>query len=226
VSDYDPALLARKWASSLDDLCSETEQLWIAGRPQRPRFSWGLPEKDLSHDQITPRRDLTTLAYDGRVVLGHFARAFFPAYIPGMNTHYGSVVYCADPHASGGLFDLAWRVNQLRKDALPPPPGTEQVAFAIRDDQSDFARIEMPLALGVGSGRYFANICILRSRLPSGYLHSRLVPILICPEQTQWCCLLPLRFWSPRFSGIWASGDPAYPAATYLPHCRRLNIQP
>jgi hypothetical protein len=226
VSDYDPKSLARKWTLSLDDLRLETEQHWVSGRPKRPWLPLGLPEADLSKDQGTPRPDLLKLAYHGRVVLAHFARAFFPAYIPGVNTHYGSVVYCTDPHASSGLFDLAWRVNELRRDSLPPPPGTERVAFAIRDDQSDFARIEMPLALGVASGCFFANICILRSRLPLGYLHSRLVPILICPEETQWCCLLPLRFWSSRFSEIWASGDPAYPVAAFLPQCRQLNITP
>ncbi len=226
MSDYDPESLASKWTVPLHELLNECQSLWSAGRPRRSWLSLGYPESDMRLDSMTPSRDLKTLMFDGVVTLGHFARAFFPAYIPGRHTHYGSVVYSDDTTAAAQLFDLAWRVNELRRDSGPPPMGTETVARAIRDDRSDFSRIEMPPALGVGPGRYFANICIQRSRLPTAYVHSRLVPLLIRPELSNWCCLLPLRFWSPRLTEIWRSGDPAYAPEPFIQQCRRFSVKP
>lgn len=226
MSNYDPAILADKWPRSLRPLLAECQQRWASGRPKRKWWSFRDPEADLSQDRRSPRADRLLLSYDGHVTLGHFARAFFPAYIPGDQTHYGSVVYASDPTSCDEVFDLAWRVNELRRDHSRPPAGTEIVAQAIRDDTSDFARIEMPSALGVGTGRYFANICIHRSRLPLRYLHSRLVPILIHHSATPWCSLLPLRFWSPQMIEIWESGSPAYPAEEYAAHCRKFGIRP
>ncbi len=226
MTDYDPSKLAEKWPRSLQALLADCQQRWDSGRPKRRWWSFGEPEADLPQDQASPRDDQRLLAYDGIVTLGHFARAFFPAYIPGDQTHYGSVVYANDPASSDEVFHLAWRVNELRQDGSTPPPGTEAVAKAIRDDHSDFSRIEMPAALGVGAGRYFANICIHRGRLPLGYIHSKLVPILILPERTPWCSILPLRFWSPELVDIWKSGAPAYPREPFALQCRAFGIRP
>ncbi|WP_395736751.1 hypothetical protein [Prosthecobacter sp.] len=175
---------------------------------------------------MTPKADRLILAYHGYVVLGHFARAFFPAYIPGQNTHYGSVVYSTNPSDCPAVFDLAWRVNELRFGQSPPPPKTEAVANAIRDDRSSFAVIKLPPTLGAKPGSCFGNICIQRTRLPLGYIHTRLVPILIQPEKTDWCTLLPLRFWSPDLIKIWQGGPPAYPPEPFLEECRRFDVTP
>ena len=166
------------------------------------------------------------LGYDGYVVLGHFARAFFPAYIPGNHTHYGSVVYSTDPGDCDGVFELAWRVNQLREIGYTPPPGTEKVARAIGDDHSNFVRLDLPTQLGGNGKGCFGNVCIHRSRLPLGYLHTRLVPILIEPRRTKWCCLLPLRFWGSTLTEIWQSGPPCYSPELFAEQCRAVGIQP
>ena len=226
MSYYDPERLAEKWPRPLQTLLTDCQQRWNSGRPNRRWWSFSDPEPDFSHDKYSPRKDRLLLAYEGIVTFGHFARAFFPAYIPGDHTHYGSVVYSNDPAFSDAVFDLAWRVNELRKDQSAPPPGTETIANAIRDDSSDFARIELPQTLGVGGLCYFANICIHRTRLPLGYLHSRLVQILIQPSRTPGCCILPLRFWGQRMIDIWASGLPAYPAEPFLKQCRVFGVRP
>lgn len=184
------------------------------------------PEFDLWADHVTPWDDRMMLAHEGTVVLGHFVRAFFPAYIPGRRAHYGSVVYGKDPAMCTEVFDLAWRVNELRQNHRPPPQGTEIVASSIRNDQSSFPRIELPPALGVEKGRFVANLCIHRSRLPLGYIHSRLVPLLICPDKTHWSCLLPRRFWSPRMVEVWKSGPPVYPREAFAAQCRYMRVKP
>jgi hypothetical protein len=226
MSEDSPSLSAAKWRVPLSELRDECQSLWERGRPRKPWLKPRDPEADGDRDEGTPKGDRMILGYHGYVVLGHFARAFFPAYIPGTRTHYGSVVYSLDPAGCDDLFELAWRVNQLRKSGAPPPPGTEQVAWAIGDDQSQFSRLDLPAQLGGNGKGCFGNLCIHRSRLPLGYLHSRLVPILIEPRRTKWCCLLPLRFWSSHLIGIWQSGPPCYPQEVFSARCRALGINP
>ena len=224
MSDYLPSVLSAKWSGKFDEFLRQTRQLWNDGRPRRRLFDFGLPENDSGADEVTPRRDLKRLAYEGTVVFGHFTRAYFPAYISGTNTHYGSVVYSSDPDGKADLFDLAWRINVLREGR--PPKGTEKVAAAIQNDRSQFARLELPAELGAPAGCYFANLCIHRTRLPLGYIHSRLVPLLIARKKTSWCCLLPLRFWSPEMRLVWESGAPLYNQAAFEDQCRRAKIIP
>ena len=122
LRDYSPDGLARKWAGQPADLISPMVRLWEQGRPRKRLFSFAAhSEPDSNQDQMIPAEARRILLYKGNVVMGHFARAFFPAYIPGKITHYGSVVYASDPVPVDSLFELAWRVNELRKDNSPPP---------------------------------------------------------------------------------------------------------
>jgi hypothetical protein len=226
MSDYSPDKLASKWRDRLPPLFDETAQLWKEGKPRRRLFSFGPPESDLRHDQQTPPKAKATLLYHGRVVWGLIARAFFAAYLPGRNTFYGSVVYSLDAYEPDSIFELAWRVNELRKNNAPPPKGTETIARAIRDDSSDFARLRLPTEVDAYGSSYLANLCIQRTRLPKGYLHERLLPILVSPEETEWCCILPLRFWSPKLKEIWLTGSPAYEPAEYAQMLPHYKIQP
>lgn len=167
-----------------------------------------------------------TLSYEGKVVLGHIARSFFPAYLPGQRTHYGSVVYSTNDIPTMQLFAMAFEVNELRKDKTPPPPGTERIARAMRDDRSRFARLALPLCVSRLESCYLANLCIHRTRLPLGYLHDRLVPLLIAPHKTQWCCLLPLRFWALSFTTLWKSGLPALAPEPLKAQCAMFGVRP
>lgn len=226
MNRYDPEELSAKWLGQLDHLLSEARELWNAGKPRKPLLSFSqLPETDSRADQMAPAAAKQILGYQGRLVWGHFARAYIPAYIPGKNTHYGSVVYSADAEPADSIFELAWKVNELRS-GKPVPRGTEEVARAIENDQSQFARIALPRELGVTGNCFFANLCIHRSRLPLGYIHDRLVPLLILPEKTQWCTLLPLRFWPDQLQAVWSSGPPAGDQARYRAMCASNRVEP
>ena len=226
LNDYLPEKLSRKWQGHTATLLEVLAKCWEISRPRKGFFSFGFIEPDSRLDQMTPVAEKRILHYEGSVVMGHFARAFFPAYIPGTATHYGSVVYSIDPVPADSLFELAWRVNELRKDSSPPPSGTENVALAIRDDQSQFARIMLPPSVSGLERAYFGNICVHRSRLPLGYLHDRLVPLLVAPGKSEWCTLLPLRFWDDKFKSIWSSGPPAYDPEPFKAQCYLSRIQP
>lgn len=226
VNNYSPENSSAKWATKTAGALEELRARWQSGCPRKRLFSFGFPESDALLDRMTPAVAKRILLYEGQVVLGHVARAFFPAYIPGKHTHYGSIVYSTDPVPVDSLFALAWRVNELRKDKAPPPAGTERIASAIRDDRSQFARLLLPPSIGGLERCFLANVCIHRSRLPLGYLHDRLVPLLIAPAKTEWCTLLPIRFWPDTLKGTWVSGPPVYDPGPFKARCAIHGIQP
>ena len=225
MSDYFPAKLSEKWTNT-EPLLRDVRDLWEKSRPRQRLLSFGLPEPDARDDKITPRGAKKAMLYRGSVVWGLIARAFFPSYLPGRNTHYGSVVYALDSHEPDSVFELAWRVNQLRENNSPPPVGTEQIASAIRDDRSSFRRLRLPVELEAYGEAYLSNLCIHRSRLPTGYVHDRLLPILVAPSETEYCCILPLRFWTAMLKQIWSSGPPAYEPSVFTEMLAVYKVQP
>ncbi|MEI9895254.1 MAG: hypothetical protein WDN28_15525 [Chthoniobacter sp.] len=93
MDDYSPERLSFKWGDQLPTLLAETRKIWEQSRPRKTWFSrFGL-ERDARQDAGTPIAAQAVLQDEGRVVWAHVARAFFPAYMPGRHTHYGSVVY-------------------------------------------------------------------------------------------------------------------------------------
>jgi len=226
MSDYSPVQLSAKWLQWMDPFLEETQALWEKGRPRKRFFSFGLPEHDAYVGEYAPSPAKAALLYEGEVVWGMIARAFFAAYLPGKNTHYGSVIYSTGGPEFDSVFELAWKVNELRQDNSPPPPGTQAIAQAMRNDRSDFARLMLPREIDESESSYLANLCIHRTRLSGGYLHERLLPILICPKKTPWCCILPLRFWSAQMKDVWLAGSPANDPVRYQAMLKKYNIEP
>jgi len=225
MSDYLPEKLSQKWEGKLDSILHSVRALWERSKPRRTWFSFGPPERDLRDDEMNAMSAKQALLYRGRLVWGHFARAYFPAYVPGRRTHYGSVVYSEDEPPQDSIFHVAWRVNLLReRQAIPA--GAEAAAAAIRNDRSSFNRMKLPPSVGVDGRCYFANICIHRTRLPLGYLHDRCVPILIAPADTEACCIVPLRFWTRELREVWSGGPPAYDPELFRTRLTQHNIEP
>lgn len=197
-----PEHLLKKWDGKLELLLSKLNESWDLSNSDRP------PMKDSRNDTMTPRSDKKKLLLHGKVVWGVVTRAFKPAYIPGKHTFYGSVAYSLD--SLDCPFELAWKVNQLREYYPTIPKGAEKVAKSIQNDLSNFARMKLPKELDITGESYFANICIHRERLPLNYIHNRLLPVLVAPDKTKWCCILPLEYWDEEFKQIWTSGPPIY----------------
>ena len=226
MGDYSPEKLSAKWEGRLQPLLTAIRAQWERTRPRLPflRLRWQVP--DIRNDRATPLRAKRALLFHGQVVWGLISRAYLPAYVPGRRTHYGSVVYAVDTYEPDSIFELAWAVNQLRADRLPPPPGTEKIADAMRDDRSVFTRLRLPLEAGAYGEAYLGNLCIHRTRLPGGYLHDRLLPLLVAPEKTEWCCILPLRGWPQKLRELWLSGPPANDPVEFNRRLAEANVKP
>lgn len=200
--------------------------LWEREKNRKGFLSFSNPDKDVKNDSATSASANNALLRNGRVVWAWIARAFFPSYMPGVNTHYGSVVYAMDENEPDSLPELWEAVNRLRDPNVVPPKGCEKLAIGMRTDRNCTARLLLPPELGALGESYFADMCILRTRLPGGYLHRRLVPILAASRDTEACCILPLRGWTPEFKQLWLSGPPAFDPRQFSGMLQKYKVTP
>lgn len=88
-----------------------------------------------------------------------------------------------------------------------PLDGIEGYAAVIRDDYSKPSRIPVPIPIAAKDGVYLQSIKIPRKILPCGYLHHRLVPIVV-GDRLPYASIIPHRYWGEEFRALWCSEDP------------------
>jgi iron-sulfur cluster assembly protein len=130
-------------------------------------------------------------------------------YSPGDHDHPGNVVYSPEPDFDDNpqhLADIAHAVYAL-KGTEPENPAVAEVATTISDDFNMVEKQRLPRQLVAAHEVYLAWLIIHRSRLPSGFLCARLVPLLICPEKTTVTMIVPSPYWPPDLMDQWGRLD-------------------
>ncbi len=222
MQDYNAENAYQRWRGSLGFHLAETRGLIQSCG--FPRF----PDAACWSDSVT-RNPLTKLAvYNfGRVVWGVFARAFWAIYRSGRNNHYGTVVLGFDSifEDSSALFGISQDLRTLR-EGVGEPEFLETFARQIRDDTKGRNRIRIPKELSCGRAAYFQLVYVPRTRLPCGYLHHRLVPVIAHPASS-YACILPLEFWPADFKRKWLEGEPPLSAERLALYQQAFpNVQP
>lgn len=208
MQNHDAKDAYQRWDSRLEDFIDEMRESYSK---QKPFPEW-IHFKESSEVGSTGR---WRVLRQGRIVWGVFARAFWPIYTRGENNHYGTVLCGLQPPALDRgvfLFELGQTLRNLRENGGEKPEHREFFQ-AVRDDFDSTSRLMVPGDLAASREIYFQAIYIHREKLPAGYLHHRLVPIII-HETIPYASILPLRFWGDEFSDIWKSGSPPLSEAT------------
>jgi hypothetical protein len=196
-----PAAEAR-WGDSAPEHLRELRALY--SKQGKAYLSKEKRIRDPEGDAI-PNRKLVFSS--GTVVWGFFVRAFWPCYMAGRYSHYGTVIVSFDPALEDPktLFEVGARLRNLRKP-VQVPPSLKDFVTALRDDYKGVPRLKIPGELTGGREIYFQSILALRNRLPTGILHHRLVPVLAHPE-SEYCTLVPHLCWPGEFKATWLKGD-------------------
>ena len=168
------------------------------------------PANDIhpSHSRMARVHNWVTVKF-GTVTWGVFARAFWPIYQKGKSPlFFGSVVlsFDRDDEDAPSLFEIAQEIRIIRDHDVPLDK-IESFAGIIRDDYAMVPRLEVPERIATKSGIYLQSIGMERAKLPTGYLHHRLVPI-ITHRSVPYATVVDHKFWSPEFKEIWLSGNP------------------
>ncbi|HEV2695650.1 MAG TPA: hypothetical protein VG347_22350 [Verrucomicrobiae bacterium] len=188
-----------------------------------------MPEPSCWQDVVMPDRTAKFLLYNfGQIVWGVFARAFWPIYTPGKNNHYGSVVFGFDPFFKDtpALFEMTEDLRTLRENG-GEPKHLKKFASQIRNDSFPTPnRVRIPPELAGERKAYFQSIYIPRPSLPGGYLHSRLVPIIVHP-MCSYAILMPVKFWPEKFKAKWLEGKPPLDSQALADYRRSFpNVEP
>jgi hypothetical protein len=205
AQNYNSENAFARWRST--GLLRHLQQIRRSFRPARlfAPMPWELPVR-------VPEVSLIKrcfVAKFGVITWGVFTRAFWPIYQPGISPRfYGSVIFSSSPEDEDApsLFEIAQEVRMARDYDLPVE-GIEEFLSIIRDDYSMAMRVPVPEALAMSPGYHLQSIGIERHKLPQGYLHHRLVPILT-HSRIPYATLVDCKYWSPEFTAIWRSGDP------------------
>jgi hypothetical protein len=158
--------------------------------------------------EVTPFQQWYVTKF-GVLTWGVFARAFWSIYQKGSwPLFFGSVIWsrAEEDEDAPSLFEIAEQVRIVR-DFDVPTEGIEEFVATIRDDYEMTQRIPVPESVAMREGYFLQSIGIPRRKLPDGYLHHRLVPIVTHPK-IPYATILDCRFWTEDFTTIWRSGDP------------------
>ncbi len=161
-----------------------------------------------SKPQVSRFAKWRTVAF-GRVTWAVFARAYWAIYQPGRSPgFYGSVIVSNDPVDDDGpvLFEIAEYTRRVSEYNVPLT-GIEDFARVIRDDYELPPVMEVPESIAQKKGVFLQTILMERAKLPGGYLHHRLIPV-VAAAGSGFVSPVPHRYWGDEFRACWSGGDP------------------
>lgn len=148
--------------------------------------------------------DQNLLYTHGEVVWGYLVSFNSSLLKKGKFDHPGSIVYsfnkeiATDPRI---LVSIANKILKLDKDN----PNLELQTFA--KELKDFSRPEIkkviPKTLSGEIEVNYSNLMIIRKHLPGKTVKGLLVPVLVAPDYTNFCMILPSKYWSKELVLYW-----------------------
>jgi hypothetical protein len=205
AQNYSAVDAYRRWSD-----CSLSAHLRVIRRNYLRHRLRGLPT-DCEYRSLP---DVGTFAKWRTVILGHvtwavFTRAYWAIYQPGgSHPFYGSVLVSGDggDESTPALFEIA-EYSRRVKEFDVPLEGIEEYARVIRNDDAISGTIDVPAEIAMKPGVLLQDVVIERQKLPCGYLHHRLVPVVFL-RGSQFVSIVHHRYWGDEFRTRWCAGDP------------------
>jgi hypothetical protein len=164
--------------------------------PQPPSWCLRDPLMQLFQDRLK-------ILQGGRVVWGHFVQANGLLFSPGAFDSPATMLYGLDPIWDDNPRTLQTIAHELyaMKGSVPQEPQFREIAAHLTSewDRSMVMRVPEPIARGYEL--VVTSVMVHRRHLPSGYLTSGLVPLVINPRETPCTMILPARYWPLELLG-------------------------
>lgn len=145
----------------------------------------------------------------GRVVLGALVQANQLLFQHGDVGAPLEVVYSEDPWFEENpdeLHRIAARAFELKAET-PEDPELAPLAAHLADEHGRAHRMRVPDVLTGGRVVHLGTTYASRRTLPNGWIQHALLPVLVAPDSTPACMLLPAKLWPREWLARWA--DPA-----------------
>lgn len=143
------------------------------------------------------REHLAPVWQHGRVVWGSIVKANARLYEEGEDSQLGYVVFHPGDGSVTQPEDLQFLSFWIRNLGLEDSePEIARFAEIVADDYAHVSNEPLPARVAFGHEVYFTRALLLRAGFPNRRIESRLVPLLIWPEGSPDCCLLPGSLWA------------------------------
>jgi Fe-S cluster assembly iron-binding protein IscA len=186
---------------------------WPSGRLGRMQarlsrhreFSADCHNEAVPADLIAP---YTILLDTGRIVWGAVVEGDDLVTAPGAEDRSARVVYGLTPffdRRPDALQRIGDALSVLPSETTEEEPDEERFALAalMRSGDDPLQKL-LPMSLTGGhTSVCLSTLIVWRDRLPARQLTHPVLPLVVCPEKTPHCMLLPLRYWSPDLVRLW-----------------------
>lgn len=151
-------------------------------------------------------RDQEMLLSRGEVVFAHLIQANSLLFQPGDSDAPAAIVFSSDHYYDDHVDELLIIGHAMfdLKGKTQDDPELKRFAKAITDEVSALFNVKLPEKLTNGRKVYYSTIIIHRKHLPVKYLKTRWFPVLIHPETTEACMILPSKYWAPNLVEYWS----------------------
>ena len=137
------------------------------------------------------------LLEQGRVAPGALVQANSQLWAPAMGDSAALVLWSEDARFETEprrLLELARELYDLKNSA--PSDELKPIAHFVTAEKSRPLNAPLPPDWGeVGARFYLSALLVWRAHLPTGFLTSSLLPLLVLPEKTDATLILPGQFW-------------------------------
>ncbi len=153
------------------------------------------------------QRRLAPVWEHGRVVLGCIVKANARLYMAGDDSLLGYLIFHPGDEFVAAPRHLRFLAFWARRYApAEADSAAARLAEIVADDYAFVSNERIPGRLAFGYEVYYTRALLLRAAFPCRRIEDPLVPLLIWPEGSPDCCVLPGRLWA---RGAWeGSGGP------------------
>lgn len=151
-------------------------------------------------------RDQEILLTRGDVVFAHLIQANSLLFQPGDNDAPAAIVFSSDRYYDDHVDELLTLGHAMfdLKGKTHDDPELERFAKAITDEVSALFNFKLPEKITDGRKVYYSTIVVHRKHLPTKYLKTGWFPVLVQPETTEACMILPSKYWAPNLVKSWS----------------------
>ncbi|MFX1507569.1 MAG: tetratricopeptide repeat protein, partial [Promethearchaeota archaeon] len=168
--------------------------------------------KRLSYKYLTELYNRQELLYKyGKVVWGCIIHANVKLFERGKFDSPAAIVYSLNEILDDDLTKIISVSNQLYSlKGKQTDPELQKISDKLAGEFTIDLKLSVPTKITSGIKYYYAVTVVIRKHLPESYLAGKFFPLLVCPEKTDACMILPSKFWSKEFiSKCWMGGKTA-----------------
>lgn len=149
--------------------------------------------------------DQPTIYQYGQIVWGAIVQANSLLFRPGSHDCPAVFLYSLDPRMDAvPEFLVDWAHGLFDIKGVDTDPDLQAFSDKLADEMVADWKLPVPTRITEGVQCYYTTNMIFRRHLPDRLLAGPIMPLLVCPDQSEVAFILPSRYWSnPFVEEVW-----------------------